>query len=289
MSFSRLSLQNGGSVVPFQLPGSIGPLLCVHWRPGAKPADDALLILPAFAEEMNKCRRMVALLAEAAQHRGVETLSVDLTGTGDSAGDFRDATLERWQADLRTVVAWMAERGPRTLHVCAVRAGALLVNHLELPSALLPGRVVLWQPIASGKQLVTQFLRLRQAEAVLSGGAEDARDPRAMLEQDGFVEVAGYDLTATLASSLEPLALHPMRHDRWGGVLWAEIVGPVQDGASSPQPTPAGARAVAALRAERGPAVALEAIVGEPFWATPEIAVVTPLIERTVEFVCTPS
>lgn len=248
-----------------------------------------LLVLPAFAEEMNKCRRMVSLLAEAAQSRGIETLAVDLTGTGDSAGDFRDATLERWQADLRTVASWMAGRGPRTLHVVAVRAGALLVNLLELPPALSPGRVVLWQPFASGKQLVAQFLRLRQAEAVMGGGTEDARDPRVVLEQDGFVEIAGYDLTATLASSLESLSLHPMGRDDWSGVLWAEIVGPALDGASSPQPTPAGARAVAALRAEQGAAVGLEAIVGEPFWATPEIAVVAPLIERTVEFVCTPS
>lgn len=249
-----------------------------------------LLVLPAFAEEMNKCRRMVSLLAEAAQSRGIETLAVDLTGTGDSAGDFREATLERWRADLSAAAIWMAERGPRTLHVVAVRAGGLLVNLLELPSGLSPGRVALWQPIANGKQLVAQFLRLRQAEIVMGGGPDDARDPRAMLKLDGFVEVAGYDLSATLASSLESLSLHPMERHDWRGVLWADIVGPVLDGTSSPQPPPASVRAVSALRAERrGELVALETILGEPFWATPEIAVVTPLIERTLEFVCAPS
>src|SRR6185436_14934074 len=64
-----------------------------------------------IAEEMNKCRRMIAEAANALAALGVAALVPDLFGTGDSEGEFRDADWETWKADLDTAVAWASEEG----------------------------------------------------------------------------------------------------------------------------------------------------------------------------------
>lgn len=273
----------GPSIVPFHLPGSVGPLFGVRWTAAAGCSGHTLLVLPAFAEEMNKCRRMVSLLAQAAQGCGIETVAVDLTGTGDSAGEFRDATVERWRRDLHAVMDRLAEDEGRTVHVLAVRGGALLLNVLDVPANVSPGRVALWQPITNGKQLVTQFLRLSQAEAVVAGHGGDSRNPRTVLAQERLVEVAGYELSTELVSGIESLTLHPMVRKDWRSVLWIEIAGDDPDGSGRPSPSLAASRAVDAMN-EHGCGVILDVIAGEPFWATPEIAVVPGLVERTLSF-----
>ena len=85
---------------PLLLPGAQGPLCAWYYSPapGLAPRGD-VLVLPAFAEEMNRCRAMVALQARAWSAQGVGTLVVDGFGTGDSAGEFADAT---WPAGAAT-------------------------------------------------------------------------------------------------------------------------------------------------------------------------------------------
>ncbi len=72
-------------------------------------------MLPPFAEEMNKCRRMMALTAYALQAAGLDVLFVDLFGTGDSGGDFADGSLEVWRSDLHA-------RRPLARPIAAARA-----------------------------------------------------------------------------------------------------------------------------------------------------------------------
>src|SRR3546814_14690353 len=69
-----------------------------------------LVYLPPFAEEMNRSRRMAALQARALAALGIDVLLLDLFGTGDSAGDFRDARWEIWREDAMAAVAWLGAR-----------------------------------------------------------------------------------------------------------------------------------------------------------------------------------
>ena len=52
-----------------------------RWTTGA-----GVLIVAPMGEEMNKCRRMMALAARALQAAGLGALYIDCYGTGDSAG-----------------------------------------------------------------------------------------------------------------------------------------------------------------------------------------------------------
>jgi hypothetical protein len=102
-----------------------------------------------------------------------------------------------------------------------------------------------------------------------------------VLQEDGFIEVAGYDLTLPLVEGLERLALPSSLLRNWNRSCWIEIAAGAADGVQRPAPTPAAARIVAGMKAE-GIRVDLDAVEGEPFWATPEIAVVPALIDRSV-------
>src|SRR5258708_370959 len=101
-----------GSVTPIFLAGTARRIFGLYHAP-AKHARrrGALIYVPPFAEEMNRARRVAALQARALATVGVGVLLVDLFGTGDSAGDFRDARWQTWSDDLSAAADWMERLG----------------------------------------------------------------------------------------------------------------------------------------------------------------------------------
>ena len=258
---------------PYFLEGRAGQLFALHFA-ATRPAPRAVLVLPPFAEEMNKSRRMIALAARGLQAAGIRVLLLDLYGTGDSGGDFGDATLAIWRDDVQRAAEWLARRCVTRLDVLAVRGGVLLLEGFVPPAGVAAGRVVMWQPVTSGRMLVTQFLRLYAAEAM--GGGGPSRDARAVLAAEGRVEVAGYTLSQELVKGLEGVSDPLARAARWKRFDWLEV-----SAAGVNTPVAASQRSIAAMRV-RGQEVQELTVEGEPFWATPEIAVVPAIIEATV-------
>ncbi len=267
---------------PYVLAGSAGSLFALHFA-AAGTSRRAVLMLPPFAEELNKSRRMLSLAARALQGAGMDVLMIDLFGTGDSGGDFGDATLAIWRDDLRRGADWLARRGVTRLDVLAVRGGALLLDRFAPPPGMAHGRVVMWQPVLSGPLLIAQFLRLRVAESMtVSDRSANSPDTRALLESEGSVEVAGYVVNRELVRALEDITDPVSNAGGWEAWGWFEVSGP---GVNTPGV--AAQRAIAAMRA-RGMQVRESCLEGEPFWATPEIAVVPALVDATVECLARP-
>jgi len=265
----------------FFLDGSAGRLFCV-FRPGrprslpeGAPAT-VVLVLPAFAEEMNKTRRMLSLFAQQAQAAGIATLIPDLYGTGDSEGDFGEAALEQWADDLRRAAQWLEARSTASVSVLAVRCGALLAN--LLPAGRPGGSLVLWQPITSGRVYANQFLRLRFAGELLAGGGQaDSAALRQEMEREGRLEVAGYEVSADLLRGLESLELKQLDPDRYSTIRAFEV-GTLQP----PAVSPALERVLEGWRRD-GRDVAGAMVSGDPFWGTTEIATVPELVSATVD------
>ncbi len=260
-----------------------GQILCVEYPPpGDWVSGAGVLIVAPIGEEMNKCRRMMALAAAAFQAAGLAALYVDCHGTGDSAGDHREATVTHWRDDLYRGVAELTQRGTKVVHVLAIRSGALLIDP-GLVRDELRGRLALWQPMATGKQVVTQWLRLATAGDVVAGSDRGGEQRvREQLATQGYCEIAGYDLSSELVAQLEPLALRDVLELTWPNIGWFEMVG--EEGG---QLSPAAARSIAGLGARAG-AVQPRTIVGEPFWATPEIATSAALVAATRDFLVRP-
>lgn len=254
-----------------------GDLLATAWLPRQGQVREWLLVAPPFAEELNKSRRMLALLGQQAAATGRGFLLVDLAGTGDSWGEFRDARYDLWLDDLLAAVHWAEGQGGTVTGLLGLRCGALLAMELaqRVPTVR---QLLLWQPALAGSEVLTQFLRLRTA-AGLTGGVvakETQESLRSRLLQGETLEIAGYDLTPELYAGLHSRQLASLVPDRGIRIDWFHMVR--QPDAAVPEAILAAAGTLAA----RGAAVATHGVYGDPFWSTAEIAVCDQLLDRTV-------
>ena len=262
----------------FFLEGQGGPLFGLYHPPLTGEPRAIVVHCPAFAEEMNKSRRMVALQARAFAGQGLGTLVFDLFGTGDSAGDFGDATWDGWLADVRVALGWAGARCARVV-LWGLRGGALLAGAAARESSEAVERVLLWQPVLKGEVWLTQFLRLRTAAAMFRGGErETVKDLQGRLLAGEAVEVAGYRVGPALAKGLLGCSLSDELAMAGRSVAWLEVTS--GEGRELPL---ASARTTDALT--RGGVPVRAAVVGgEPFWSTQEIAVAPELIRATAGF-----
>jgi uncharacterized protein len=241
----------------------------------ARPQRGSILFVAPWAEEANKSRRMVAQTARALAAQGWTVLRFDVYGTGDSPGDLADACWEQWVDDLVRAFDWLQERTGNAPVLWAMRAGALLADASR--SRLLgASRLLLWQPVTSGKTHLTQFLRLRVAADVIGGGSANTTT-RILLEQfqrGQPVEIAGYQVPPAVALALQDA--------QWRGpwpnaqVDWFEI-----GLAEAPAVSPAAAIVVEKMR-DDGSKVRAVAVQGAPFWQTPELEDCPALVAATV-------
>ena len=130
---------------------------------------------------------------------------VDPFGTGDSAGDFGEATWEIWLDDL--LDAARALDGERRVLV-GVRSGSLLVADMTPRLDPTPTSVVHVEPERSGRAVVRRWLRTRVARSRLAGDrSESTESLRSRLEGGESLELGGYRLGAELAATLASRAL----------------------------------------------------------------------------------
>ncbi len=261
-------------IEPFFLSGAQGSLFCIHLYPTHTKPKGCILYLHPFAEEMHKSRRMAALQARRFAAEGYAVLQVDLTGCGDSACDFGEATWEAWLADARRAHAWLLDMAVGPIILWGLRIGASLV--VELVSLISDiERVLLWQPVTNGEQYLNQFLRIKLASEMLSGGQAQSgtKDLRARLEAGEGIEVGGYMLGATMARDLARLKLTDIPPPC--PVEWIEIGTDDSD-----TPNPSSQRIVDAWRTA-GVDVHAYTLNGESFWVTQEITECPSLIEAT--------
>lgn len=263
-------------VEPFFLGSGADRRFCLFHRP-AGSCRGAVLYVPPFAEELNRTRRMAALGARRLAAHGYGVLQIDLLGTGDSAGDFGDARWDLWKQDLDAGAAWLCARFEQPLTLWGLRLGALLALDHARTAAYPLAPLLLWQPVASGSAYLTQFLRLRTANAMLGDDAAaqtGTKALRAALQAGETLEIAGYDLSPELARAIDglpaPEAMVPPAAAHWFDVL----------GAPGQAPGPAAARVKAAWEAQ-GTLLHVHTVTGSPFWATTAVSTCPALLDAT--------
>jgi exosortase A-associated hydrolase 2 len=258
----------------FFLPVATGQRLCLYFRPQGKGAKGAILYLHPFAEEMNKSRRMAALQARMLAEHGYAVLQIDLHGCGDSSGDFGDSTWQSWLQDVVDARAWLSEHCPAPFWLWGLRAGCLLATEaaarLEEPASFL-----FWQPVASGKQFLQQFLRLKVAGELLAGEGKGVMEGlKQALANGETVEIAGYSLSSALAGGLETAELLPPSRQR--RLIWLEL-------STRPDATlaPASVKRLEKWR-DAGYSIISQAVPGPAFWQTTEIEAAPDLLAATI-------
>jgi uncharacterized protein len=294
--------------------GPGGQRFVMH-HPPLGQCQGSVLFLHAFAEEMNKSRRMVAMTARALAAAGFAVLQIDLLGCGDSSGDLQDASWAAWLDDSCQGASWLHQRYPGPLWLWGERAGCLLAA-AALPrvvaaraEATSPAgaesaatHLLFWQPQTQGKLVLQQFLRLKMASQMQQGqqeteaaATEPGSTPRAAgkapgkgitealqadLAQGRFVDVAGYRVGPALAQGLAAATLaQPVPAVGASRLAWLELSSRVP-AALLPASVPALAKWQAA-----GYDVTSAVVTGPPFWQTVEIEDAPALVQATVALV----
>lgn len=263
----------------FFLPAASGQRFCLLHAPAVVvPAPVALVFVHAFAEEMNKSRRMAALQARALALAGHWVLQIDLLGCGDSSGDFADATWAAWLEDIEMACRYLESRTDAPLWLWGHRVGCLLAAAAG-SRRHRPVDFLFWQPVVSGAQFLQQFLRLKLAGAWAGGDGKGLMERlRGHLASGRALEIGGYTLSAALAHALEMAGLPPPPLPLAGArrMEWLEVTSRTECSLS-----PAAGKHLDIWTAA-GYRVGARAMVGPAFWQTTEIVELPGLIEATV-------
>lgn len=262
-----------------------GHRFCLFHEADNSPARSLIVYVHPFAEEMNKSRRMAALQARAFAQAGHHVLQIDLLGCGDSSGDFGDATWQAWVNDVVQGCQWLRHRSTMpgaelklpALWLWGLRTGCLVA--VEAARALdTPCNFIFWQPPASGKPLLQQFLRLKVASDLIGGQAKGAMEAlRLQLAAGESVEIAGYCLPPSLAAGLEQSQLVPPLADAGLQRLeWFEL-----STRPDAQLSPISAKTFALWQTD-AMAARSHVVNGPAFWQTSEIEDAPALIQATV-------
>ncbi len=245
-------------------------------QPAQAAAQGSVLFLPPFAEEMHKSRRMVATQARELACAGYRVMLLDLTGCGDSGGDFCDASWQIWQQDAACAAETLVSLGNGPLMLWGLRLGALLACELSQNRSDIE-KIVFWQPVLNGEQQIDQFLRLRSVAAVV--GSPFTFDRKSLwneLRAGRSLDIAGYTLSSSLALEMARARLNDSKPGC--PVHWVEI------GVSPNRSLSVASESVIAHWRAQEQRVDTAFVLGEPFWRTVDAENNQTLLRNTLEY-----
>ena len=220
-----------------------------------------IVFIPPFAEEMNRCRSLVAMQARAFAEAGFACTLIDFYGTGDSEGHLSDATLSTWLHNIEQTVETLREDADVPFILWGLRLGGLIAMQYAATSNIAVQNIILWQPVTNARLYVTQVLRQRVATLMVRDlPAETTKQIRQRLEEGECVEVAGYSIGGSLIADIEVLELANMGVLGSGRIHWLEHV--TEEGKAIGLATE---KAVEQLR-EQGNQVSVHTFNDPPIW-----------------------
>ncbi|MDD4913692.1 MAG: hydrolase 2, exosortase A system-associated [Methylococcales bacterium] len=264
---------------PLLIPSNPGSLFCIYFAPVNAVIHRAIIHIPAFAEEMNKSRRMVNLQARSLAGKGYAVLVMDLFGTGDSAGDFGDASWEIWLRNIQDAINWLKQQGAEQIDLWGLRTGNLLAMDFASRYSQQIEHLLCWHPVLNGDTFINQFLRLRIVAAVMDNNAsrEKTSELKQRLLNGESIEVAGYVLNPDLVKPLLALQAERMELQQIAEIAIFEVI----SGENAPVSSVTG-KLLSVLH-QKSVNSSLTRVVGDPFWASQEIKVNPELISLSTE------
>ncbi|MEE8450754.1 MAG: alpha/beta hydrolase [Thermoguttaceae bacterium] len=191
------------SETPFFFDHDGTPLFGVLYEPNsdpndsaAEPRDRAIAFCPAFAEEAAIAQRVCVEFARSLAGRGYHVLRFDYRGTGDSGGDFENATLESRMSDIRAAVELLRTRYAMPVGLFGLRLGATLAALVAAADPEIES-LLLWEPVTHLKNHLKNFLRMQVVtqNALAGKVAETQKSLLDRLDNGQTVDILGYPLT----------------------------------------------------------------------------------------------
>lgn len=164
----------------------------------AKPM--GAVVCPPFGHEYIQSYRALRNLAVQLARGGSHVLRFDYFGTGDSAGDGADASVEQWLEDIRVAIEELKDTtGLGRVSLIGLRVGAALA-YLASGGRTDIDTLVLWDPVLRGKDF------LERGSMVQSAWLK-TRPQLRLSAADGASELIGFPVSAGLRRGFEEVDL----------------------------------------------------------------------------------
>lgn len=200
------------------------------------PADGPLVVFaqPLF-EELNRCRRLIADVADALAANGIASVLPDLPATGDHED------LGPWQmARCRDALTAFVETQAQICRIVSMRGGVLLVHDKLTP------RTYALAPVKTGRRLLDDLIRAHSMAERERSGKTISRDQVEKMYSRDTVHLAGYYLAAESAFALDGAEAPMVDRRRELGSAEGAIPGPLVWRQADPQRAPETAKEIAA-------------------------------------------
>jgi pimeloyl-ACP methyl ester carboxylesterase len=171
--------------------GSRDRLLFGAYHAPAKSKNAGVVLCHPWGQEYLRAHRSFQYLARLLAKNGLHVMRFDYYGSGDSAGESRETSLESWVSDVSSAIDDVKEMvGIRRVKLVGLRLGGSAAAIVASRRSDVDG-LVLWDPIVDGPAYVAELCEM--------AGCEETAN------RDGTLDVAGFPLTLQLREELAAL------------------------------------------------------------------------------------
>lgn len=120
------------------------------YQPASDHSSNKLLVIcPPLFDDYLRCYKALSDLSAGAADKGVHVLRFDYYGTGDSAGELDQASIERWLNDIASAIEEGVQiTGATEVYILGVRFSATLAAQVADHRI---NKYIFWDPFDSGK------------------------------------------------------------------------------------------------------------------------------------------
>lgn len=164
---------------------------------------EVVILVPPFAEEMNRSKRMYVLCARMLAQSGYHAICFDFSGTGDSSGEWGQFSYSDWLSDLTEVVSH-ARRDSCRVNFISLRFAALVLADTIKAGDIDAEKCVFWDPVESGEILMRQLVRMKIAAAMADDSKKiSTQEVTDAIARDGYFESGGYHITQSMFEEIQ--------------------------------------------------------------------------------------
>lgn len=193
-------------MLPFRFGSPSRQMFGLHHPPASTGASShaAVLICNPFGQEAVRTHRMFRVLADRLARAGLHVLRFDYYGCGDSAGQDEAGDIVGWRKDVASAHDELTRRSGCSRAIWfGARLGATLAMLAAGDVRSAPARVLLWEPIVSGKRYL-EHLKVMHLRAI---SESYSIAPAALLQGEHEGEALGFGVGPAFRQQLNSLDL----------------------------------------------------------------------------------